>query len=184
MKMDTFIRCHVRMYEYFEGVTTRLVCDNLKTGVVTHPREGEIILTADYEALGQHYMTAIMPAQVKKPKQKASVEGTVGKVATAIIAKLRNDVFYSFEDLKAAVAKNSMNLITKTFRSVKVHDMTLSLMKRNTYMRYRRFLMKSPPGFMAELLISTFMWYSKRTDTLALISMLVKLLISGLLIRQ
>ena len=44
--------------------------------------------------------------------------------------------------------------------------------------------MKSPPGFMAELLISTFMWYSKRTDTLALISMLVKLLISGLLIRQ
>ena len=46
-----------------------------------------------------------MPAQVKKPKQKASVEGTVGKVATAIIAKLRNDVFYSFEDLKAAVAK-------------------------------------------------------------------------------
>ena len=105
MKMDTFIRCHVRMYEYFEGVTTRLVCDNLKTGVVTHPREGEIILTAEYEALGQHYMTAIMPAQVKKPKQKASVEGTVGKVATAIIAKLRNDVFYSFEDLKAAVAK-------------------------------------------------------------------------------
>lgn len=105
MKMDSFIRCHVRMYEYFEGVATRLVCDNLKTGVVAHPKEGEIILTSDYEALGQHYMTAIMPAGVRKPKQKASVEGTVGKVATAIIAKLRNEVFYSFEDLKAAVAK-------------------------------------------------------------------------------
>ena len=105
MKMDTFIRCHIRMYEFFNGVTTRLICDNLKTGVVSHPREGEIILTADYEALGQHYMTAIMPAAVRKPKQKASVEGTVGKVATAIIAKLRNEVFYSFEDLKAAVAK-------------------------------------------------------------------------------
>ena len=105
MKMDTFIRCHVRMYKYFEGVTTRLVCDNLKTGVVNHPKEGEIVLTADYEALGQHYMTAIMPAGIRKPKQKASVEGTVGKVATAIIAKLRNTVFYSFEDLKAAVAK-------------------------------------------------------------------------------
>lgn len=105
MKMDTFIRCHVHMYEYFGGVTTRLVSDNLKTGVVSHPKEGEIILTADYEALGQHYMTAIMPTGVKKPKQKASVEGTVGKVATAIIAKLRNEIFYSFEDLKAAVAK-------------------------------------------------------------------------------
>ena len=105
MKMDTFIRCHVRMYEFFGGVTTRLVSDNLKTGVASHPREGEIILTADYEALGQHYMTAIMPTGVKKPKQKASVEGTVGKVATAIIAKLRNEVFYSFEDLKTAVSK-------------------------------------------------------------------------------
>ncbi|MEG2871272.1 MAG: IS21 family transposase, partial [Clostridium sp.] len=105
MKMDTFIRCHIHMYEYFGGVTTRLVCDNLKTGVVKHPKEGEIILTSDYEALGQHYMTAIMPAGVRKPKQKASVEGTVGKVATAIIAKLRNEVFYSLADLQAGVSK-------------------------------------------------------------------------------
>ena len=105
MKMDTFIRCHIRMYEYFAGVTTRLVCDNLKTGVVSHPKEGEIILTADYEALGEYYMTAIMPAGVRKPKQKPSVEGTVGKIATAIIAKLRNEIFYSFPDLKAVVAK-------------------------------------------------------------------------------
>ncbi len=105
MKMDSFIRCHIRMYEYFEGVTTRLVCDNLKTGVVSHPKEGEIVLTADYEALGEHYMTAIMPAGVRKPKQKASVEGTVGKIATAIIAKLRNEIFYSFPELKSAVYK-------------------------------------------------------------------------------
>lgn len=105
MKMDSFIRCHIHMYEFFKGVTTRLVCDNLKTGVVSHPKEGEIVLTADYEAMGEHYLTAIMPAGVRKPKQKASVEGTVGKIATAIIAKLRNEVFYSFEDLKAAVSK-------------------------------------------------------------------------------
>lgn len=105
MKMDSFIRCHVRMYGYFGGVTNRLVCDNLKTGVVSHPREGEIVLTADYEALGEHYGTAIMPAGIRKPKQKASVEGTVGKIATAIIAKLRNEVFYSFDDLKGAVAR-------------------------------------------------------------------------------
>jgi transposase len=105
MKMDSFLRCHVRMFEYFGGVTTRLVCDNLKTGVVSHPREGEIVLTADYEALGEHYMTAIMPAGVRKPKMKASVEGTVGKIATAIIAKLRHETFYSFEDLKGAVSR-------------------------------------------------------------------------------
>ena len=77
MKMDTFIRCHVRMYEHFGGAPVRTVCDNLKTGVVSHPKEGEIILTDDYAALGSHYMTAIMPAGVRKPKhyRKKSVIG-------------------------------------------------------------------------------------------------------------
>lgn len=103
MKMDTFIRCHVHMYEYFGGVPTRTVCDNLKTGVVAHPKEGEIILTDDYAALGSHYMTAIMPTGVRKPKQKASVEGTVGKIATAIIARCRNDIYYSLVSLRKAV---------------------------------------------------------------------------------
>lgn len=116
MKMDSFIRCHIHMYEFFGGVTTRLVCDNLKTGVVSHPKEGEIILTSDYEAMGEHYMTAIMPAGVRKPKQKASVEGTVGKIATAIIAKLRNEVFYSFEDLKVAVSKKLYEFNNQKFQ--------------------------------------------------------------------
>ena len=88
------------MYNFFGGVPTGLICDNLKTGVVAHPKEGEIILTQDYEALGAHYVTAIMPAGIRKPKQKASVEGTVGKIATAIIAKLRNCKCYYGNALK------------------------------------------------------------------------------------
>lgn len=116
MKMDSFIRAHIHMYGFFGGVATRLVCDNLKTGVVSHPREGEVVLTADYEALGSHYQTAIMPAGIRKPKQKASVEGTVGKIATAIIARLRNETFYSFEDLKAAVAKKLYGFNHESFQ--------------------------------------------------------------------
>lgn len=87
-----------------------------KPGVVSHPREGEIVLTADYEALGGYYMTAIMPAGVRKPKQKASVEGTVGKIATAIIAKLRNETFYSFSDLKSAVYRKLEEFNRQSFQ--------------------------------------------------------------------
>jgi protease II len=47
----------------------------------------------------------IMPAGVNKPKHKPSVESTVGKIATAIIAKLRNKTFYSLEELKLAVSQ-------------------------------------------------------------------------------
>ena len=32
MKMDSFIWAHVHMYEFFQDVPARLVCDNLKTG--------------------------------------------------------------------------------------------------------------------------------------------------------
>ena len=104
-KQNTWLRCHVHMYEFFEGVAARTVCDNLKTGVLSHPREGDIILNKEYEALGSHYRTAIMPTGVRKPKQKASVEGTVGKIATAIIAKLRNETFLSLGELSVAVRR-------------------------------------------------------------------------------
>ncbi len=103
MKEDTWLMCHVKMFEAFGGVTNRIVCDNLKTGVIKHPKEGDIILNEKYESLGQHYVTAIMPAPVRKPKGKASVEGTVGKIATAVIAKLRNITFNDLDELRIAV---------------------------------------------------------------------------------
>lgn len=68
MKQNTWIKCNVNMFEFFGGSTVRITCDNLRTGVVSHPREGEIILNEQYEAFGNHYYTAIMPAGVRKPK--------------------------------------------------------------------------------------------------------------------
>ncbi len=105
MKQDTWLKCNVNMFEYFGGSTVRIICDNLKVGVISHPREGEIVLNEKYEDFGNHYFTAIMPAGVNKPKHKPSVESTVGKIATAIIAKLRNKTFYSLEELKLAVSQ-------------------------------------------------------------------------------
>lgn len=103
MKSDTWLRCHINMFNYFDGTTIRLICDNLKTGVITHPREGDIILNEQYEALANHYVMAIMPTQVRKPKQKAAVEGAVGIIATAVIASLRNEIYTTMGELKLAV---------------------------------------------------------------------------------
>ena len=116
MKQDTWLRCHIHMYEFFEGITVRTICDNLKVGVIRHPKEGDIVLNEAYEALGSHYRTAIMPTGVRKPKAKASVEGTVGKVATAIIASLRNEVFDSLQSLRMAVRKKLDEFNRKPFQ--------------------------------------------------------------------
>lgn len=103
MRENTWLSCHVHAFEFFGGVPARCVCDNLKTGVVSHPRDGEVVLNEAYEALGRHFMCAIMPAQPRKPKQKASVEGTVGKIATAVIARLRDREFATLAELNEAV---------------------------------------------------------------------------------
>ena len=107
MKMDTWLRCHIHMYEYFDGVPVRTVYDNLKTGVTKHPRpkDGEIILTDAYESLGNHYVTAIMRRpESESPSKKPGAEGTVGNIATAaIIAKLRNRTIRDFPTLEKAV---------------------------------------------------------------------------------
>lgn len=105
MKQNTWLSCHINAWAFFGGVAVRTVCDNLKTGVVKHPREGEIVLNEAYEALGHHYMTAIMPTQVKKPKQKASVEGSIGKITTAVIARLRNENFATLTELNKAIRR-------------------------------------------------------------------------------
>lgn len=105
MNQESWIQCHINMFNFFGGSTIRLVCDNLKTGVIKHPKHGEIILNNTYDALGEHYQIAIMPATVRKPKEKASVEGTVGKIATAIIAKLRGVKFNNIGDLQISVLK-------------------------------------------------------------------------------
>ena len=103
MRERTWPGCHVHTCEYWGGVPERTVCDNPETGVVRHPREGEVVPDDAYEALGEHHVTAIMPAQVRKPKQKASAEGTVRDAATWVIAQLCNATFTDFGQAKAAV---------------------------------------------------------------------------------
>ena len=110
MKLPTWIRCNVNMFKHFGGVPIRTICDNLKTGVSAHPHEGEIVLQGDYEKLGEHYHTAILPARVKKPKDKAIAEGTVGAITTAITAALRNKKYYTFTELK-----NDVRVALKNF---------------------------------------------------------------------
>ena len=77
MNQSDWLYCNVHMLEFFEGSPVKIVCDNLKTGVITHPKQGEIVLNDAYLSFAEHYQVAIMPAEVRKPKhyQRKSVIG-------------------------------------------------------------------------------------------------------------
>lgn len=116
MNQEDWLNCHINMFKSFEGVPLQIVCDNLKTGVIEHPKFGEIVLNEDYLSLAEHYKTSILPARVRKPKDKASAEGTVGKIATCVIASLRNEIFYSLEALNKAIKEQVDKFNNKKFQ--------------------------------------------------------------------
>lgn len=104
MKQDTWLLCHVHMFSYFGASVPRIIPDNCKTAITKHPREGEVVLNDAYREMAAHYSATVLPARVRKPKDKPAAEGTVGNVATDIIAALRGSTFTSMSQLKMAVA--------------------------------------------------------------------------------
>ena len=102
MNQESWTTAHVNAYKYFGGVTRIIQCDNLKTGVQKHGKD-EVVLNKSYQELAEHYGTAILPARVRAPKDKAAVEGTIGIISTFILAALRNRQFLSLLELNEAI---------------------------------------------------------------------------------
>lgn len=75
LKMDqrSWNASHVAAFEFFGGVPARLVCDNLKTGVV-RPDLYDPQINLAYGELAAFYGTLIDPARARKPKDKPRVE--------------------------------------------------------------------------------------------------------------
>jgi transposase len=99
---EAWTSAHVNAYTFFGGVTRIVVPDNLKTGVVKHTR-AEIILNKAYQELAEHYGTAILPARVRTPKDKPTVEGSVGNISTFILAASRNQKFFTLRELNDVI---------------------------------------------------------------------------------
>ena len=116
MKQDTWLRANTAMFDWFGGSVPRIVPDNLKAGVIKHPAEGEVVLNDAYRELAAHYSAAVLPGRVKKPKDKPSVEGTVGNVATVVIAALRDRTFATLPELRAAVYERVAAYNAKPFQ--------------------------------------------------------------------
>lgn len=105
MKIPDWIDCHINMFEYFDGVPRLLVPDNLKTGVITNKKYEDPFLNKTYQEMADYYGITIIPTRVKKPKDKAVVEGSVGNVTHIIVGKFRNRTFFSIDELNNEIRK-------------------------------------------------------------------------------
>jgi transposase len=101
-KSHDFILSHVRSFEYFRGVPKAVVPDQLKSGV-TDADSYEPLIQRTYEEMARHYGTSVLPARPAKPKDKAKVERAVQIAQRWILARLRNEAFFSLDALNARI---------------------------------------------------------------------------------
>ncbi|MBU0755326.1 MAG: IS21 family transposase [Planctomycetes bacterium] len=116
-QLPCWIEGHIHAYEYFEGVAKATVPDNTKTAV-THPCHFEPDLNATYLDMARHYGTAILPARVRKPRDKAQVEGAVLIAQRWILAALRNHTFFSIEQANEAISEKLEELNGRRFQKL------------------------------------------------------------------
>ena len=113
--ISDWIGAHVRAFGYFGGVPAQIVSDNLKSGI-TKACFYDPNVNRTYSDLAAHYDTAVVPARVRKPKDKSKVEVGVQIVQRWILARLRNRRFFSLGELNEAIKELTERLNDRVTR--------------------------------------------------------------------
>ena len=114
-QVPDWIASHARAFAFFGGVTSAVVCDQLKSGVVLACRY-EPGLQRTYEEFAEHYGTAILPARPARPRDKAKIEVAVQIAERWILARLRHETFFSLGALNARIAELLADLNARRMR--------------------------------------------------------------------
>jgi transposase len=114
-ELEHWIGAHIRTFEFLGGVPELVVPDNTKTAV-SKPCRYEPDLNPTYQEMAMHYGVGVVPARVRKPRDKATVEAAVQVAQRWIVAALRHRKFFSLADLNAAIAELVEKLNGRPFR--------------------------------------------------------------------
>jgi transposase len=115
-KSADWIASHTRAVEYFGGVAELVVPDQLKSGV-TRPCRYEPGLQRTYGEWAEHYGTVVLPARPRKPRDKAKVEAAVQVAQRWILARLRNETFFSLGELNRRIRELLAELNGRVMRT-------------------------------------------------------------------
>ncbi|CAO0819723.1 hypothetical protein DFAR_1100017 [Desulfarculales bacterium] len=100
--LPDWIGSHQWAFQCFGRVTELMVIDNLKSGVSQACRY-EPDINPTYQEIAAHYGTAVLPARVQKPRDKAKAEVGVQLLERWILAALRKRSFLSLAELNQAI---------------------------------------------------------------------------------
>lgn len=102
--MMSWLNANSRCLTFLGGVPQLLIPDNLRSAV-KKPDRYEPVINDSYQALAAHYGTAVLPARPRKPKDKAKVENAVLIVERWLLARIRNETFYTLRALNQRLSE-------------------------------------------------------------------------------
>jgi len=123
---EDFLHALACCLKHLGGCPKIIVPDNLKAAVVKTDRY-EPALNRLMDDFANHCGFGVMPARIYHAKDKAKVENQVRIIYSRVYAKLRNQHFFSLEELNRALAEKTME-----------HNQTR--MQRTGYSRQEKFL--------------------------------------------
>jgi transposase len=119
-KKDNLIRATQNALQYFGGVPLAIIPDCLKSAV-NKGSKYEAEINRAFLDLAEYYNTCVLPARPYEPRDKAHVENAVKIVYSNIYAPLRNQAFYTIEELNTAIQE-----LLVLYNSRKMQDRPLS----------------------------------------------------------
>jgi transposase len=97
-----WVNAHAHAFAFYCGCPEVAVIDNLPSGV-TKAHRYEPIVNESYLDMASHFGVAVVPARPYKPRDKAKAEAGVLLVERWILARLRNQRFYSLGELNLEI---------------------------------------------------------------------------------
>lgn len=134
-KQESWIKAHIHMYEFFGGVCKLLVPDNCSTATDrTRIDFYTPKINSAYQDFAEHYNCVVVPARIRKPKDKPNAEGSVNHASTWITAALRNEQFFSLSELNQAIKEKLKKLNDEPFKKKEGSRSSLFLVEERPYL--------------------------------------------------
>jgi len=114
-KMESWLTANIHALEYYGGIPRIAVPDNCTTAV-TKPHYYDPKHNPIYLDFATHYGIAIMPARPYRPRDKATVEGSVSWLETWLLEWLRGQQYFGFRELNLDIRKRLKVLADRPFK--------------------------------------------------------------------
>lgn len=116
-KESQWIKVNNNALAFFGGVPAMVVCDNCKQAVIANRDWIDPELNKDYKEWAEHNGTVIMPAKVRRPTFKGSVENAVGILEKGIFHDMEGRRYFSIDSFNEELLRHLDKLNKAPFKN-------------------------------------------------------------------